>query len=244
MKIVFFFLVVVAAAGCSSISVQEETAVAALAPASRPKVLWVRPFQVLRGAEFDAADPAMTDETAQHRVGRLIAEAILVKADELIAPARILEPSLPRPTSGLLIEGKVLRTRQGSRALRLGIGFGAGRSRMDVSVRVYYLDLSATEPWLAFETTGGSNVEPGLIGMLAPSPVAIPIALSMVGGGITALSLGGKGVSEDAQRTGRVIAAAVHDQLAQAGSILRQVRVKRSGRLLTPLGEVPVLPMD
>lgn len=242
----WFLLLVPVLTGCSSVSMLEERQVAALAPVRAPETVWVRPFEVPRAAEFDAASPVVTaeDEDARERVGRLIAEGVLSRADNWIAQGRLLEPGAPVPSGGLLIEGKVLRTRQGSRALRLGIGFGAGRTQLETSVRVYYLDRSATEPWLTFETTGGSNMEPGLIGMLVPSPVAIPVAVSIIGGAATAGAIGGKGITQDATRTGRTIAAAVHDKLVKAGALERRTSVKRAGRLSTPLGEVPVAPPE
>jgi len=166
----------------------------------------------------------------------------------LVAPGRLLEAGAKMPAEGLLVAGKILRTRQGSRALRIGIGFGAGRTRLETSVRVFNLAASRTEPWLRFETTGGSNMEPGVVGALVPSPVSIPIAASVaagvVGGAVTAGAVGMKGVSQDAMRTGRVITMAVHDKLAERGVLPRQAKVKRAGRWASPVGEVPIPNVD
>ena len=238
MRISLLLLLLATLAGCSSVSVHEEEETAALAPSSRPKVVWVRPFTVPPGAEFDVAG----DGDPKARVGQLVAEGILSKSDKWLAPGRLLEPGAPVPTGGLLIEGKILRARQGSRALRLGLGFGAGRSMLETKVKVFYLDYSPTEPWLAFETSGGSNAEPGLAGMLVPSPVAIPVAVTALGGAVTAGAITGKGVTEDARRTGRMIAAAVHERLAARGVVRKKASAKRPGKVLTPAGELKVLP--
>lgn len=237
MKILLLPLLLLA--GCSSVSVLQEREVSSLAPTAKPKTLYVRPFEVRRGAEFDAAAPA-SGEDPRSKVGELVTEGILSRSDAWIAPGKLLAAGAPAPASGLLVQGKILRTQQGSRALRVGIGFGLGRTRLETSVRVFNLSASATEPWLSFETTGGSNMEPGVVGALVPSPVSIPIAASVVGGAVTAGALGVKGVSQDASRTGRVIAAAVHDKLARRGLVERVTKVKRAGRLATPVGEVPV----
>ncbi len=243
MKKLALCIVCVAAAGCSSVSVREETAISALAPTARPGALWVRPFEVPRGVEFDAAAKS-GEENSQARVGRLIAAGVLSRADRWIAPGKLLEAGAPAPASGLLVEGKLLRVRQGSRALRLGIGLGAGRSRMETSVKVFHLDRSSTEPWMVFETAGGSNSEPGLIGMLIPSPVSIPVALSIIGGTATAGAISGKGVTEDALRTGRTIAAAIHERLATGGAVKNMASAKRPGRIMTPAGEVKFPPTE
>lgn len=241
MKKTPIILCLVVLTGCSSVSVLEEKENSSLAPKAAPEALWVRPFAVPRGAEFDAARAAVkNEEDPQTRVGRLIAEGVISKAGAWIAPGQVLEPGAPAPKSGLLVEGKVLRTRQGSRALRLGIGFGAGRTQLETTVRVYNLEASSEKPWLNFETTGGSNMEPGLVGLLAPTPVAIPVAASLVGGAATAGALGGKGITQDATRTGRTIAAAIHERLVERAGIKRKTRLKRAGQMPTPLGDVPV----
>jgi hypothetical protein len=226
-------------AGCSSVSVLQEREVSSLAPTSKPKAVYVRPFEVRRGAEFDAAVPA-SGEDPRSKVGDLVTEGVLSRSEAWIAPGKLLPADAPAPRGGLLVQGKILRTQQGSRALRVGIGFGLGRTRLETSVRVFNLAASATEPWLSFETTGGSNMEPGVLGALVPSPVAIPIAASVVGSAVTAGAIGVKGVTQDASRTGRVIAAAIHDKLAKRRLVERATNVKRAGRLATPVGEVPV----
>lgn len=237
MKKTLLPLVCVVLAGCSSVSVHEESENAALAPSSRPAVLWVRPFEVPKGTEFDAAAKTPEDDP-RIRVGRLVAEGILSRADKWVAPGKLLAVGEPAPVGGLLIEGKILRVRQGSRALRLGIGFGAGRSLLETSVKVFNLDISAAEPWMVFETTGGSNAEPGLIGMVVPSPVSVPIAVTLVGGTAAAGAITGKGVTEDSLRTGRTIAAAVHERLAARAHVRKAASVKRLGKLSTPAGQL------
>ena len=229
--------------GCSSISVQQEREVASLAPQSRPEVFYLEPFEVRRGAEFDAA-AAKEGEDPREKIAAAVTEAILSRAGEWVAPGHLLEADAAVPRKGLLVRGKILRTRQGSRALRIGIGFGAGRTRLETSVRVYNLSASATKPWLSFETTGGSNMEPGALGALVPSPLSIPIAASILGGAVTAGALGMKGTSQDAVRTGRVIAAAVHDKLVARDLVPRVTKVKRIGRWATPVGDVPALNLD
>jgi hypothetical protein len=237
MKILLLPLLLLA--GCSSVSVLQEREASSLVPTAKPKTLYVRPFEVRRGAEFDAAAPA-SGEDPRSKVGDLVTEGILSQSDAWIAPGKLLPVDAPDPSSGLLVQGKILRTQQGSRALRVGIGFGLGRTRLETSVRVFNLAASATEPWLSFETTGGSNMEPGVVGALVPSPLAIPIAASVIGSAVTAGAIGVKGVSQDASRTGRVIAAAIHDKLARRGLVERATKVKRAGRLATPVGEVSV----
>jgi hypothetical protein len=240
MKVIFLLVLLVT--GCSSISVLPSKENRQLAPAAVPETLWVRPFTVPRAVDFDvsraSSDP---EEEAEARLGRLLAEGILSRSDKLVAPGRLLAAGESPAGGGLMVDGRILRARQGSRALRTAIGFGFGGTKFETSVRVFNLERSSTEPWLRFETTGGSNMEPGLIGALVPSPATIPILVTAAGGAVTAGALGTKGISQDATRTGRTIAEAIHDHLVESGVTVRQARVKRSGRLPTPVGEVPVM---
>lgn len=226
--------------GCASVSVIEEVENPALAPRSLPTVLNVRPFKVPPEADFDAAALA-SEEDARERIGREVAAGVSSRGERWVAPTRLLEPGEAAPGDGLLVEGRLLRTQQGSRGLRLAIGFGMGRSYMDSTVRVYNLAASKTEPWLRFKTTGGSNIEPGLLpGLIVPSPITVPLAATAVGGAVGGVAIGQKGVTQDAQRTGRVVAATVHDRLVASGLTKRKAHPKRGGRVRTPVGEVTV----
>jgi hypothetical protein len=108
-----------------------------------------------------------------------------------------------------LITGEFARVNQGSRALRGLIGLGAGGTKMETIVRVYDLSGRSKEPILEFETTGGSNAEPGAIfgGAFGALPHAIRNA-------------GLRGVSDDTARTAREITAMVGDYYAKSGGQL------------------------
>jgi hypothetical protein len=235
--------------GCSSVSVIEEREDAALAPTARPPAVYLRLFELPAGAEFDVSSPK-EGEDPRRRVGQLIADGFFTRSDRWIAPARVLADGEKTPRTGLLVDGRLLRTKQGSRALRLGIGFGLGRSHMDTSVRVFNLAKSADKPWLMFKTTGGSNMEPGLVVALVTAPISAPVvvlpaAASVASGAMSTASRGFKGVTQDGKRTGRAIAATIHDRLANRALVERKAHPKRGGRLATPIGEVdlPDLPM-
>lgn len=226
--------------GCASVSVTNESENALLAPSATPTVLYVRNFKVPRGVEFDVAAPADRG-SPEDRVAGFVADGISTYAKKWVAPPVKLAEGEPIPPAGLLVDGKFTRVRQGSRALRFVFGFGAGRSRMDTTVRVYNLEKSAGDPWLIFKTSGGSNVEPGLVGAVVPGPLTLPAMAAMAGGVASTVTRGAKGVSHDGRRTGKVIAAAVHDYLAKHELVKRKTRVKRSGKVVTPAGEL-VLP--
>jgi hypothetical protein len=243
-KISALLAVVLVLSGCASVSVVEERENAAMAPRQAPAVLYARPFTVRPDAQFDAA-PLASETDARPRVGREVAAGIEARGERWVAPVQVLEPGQAAPGEGLLIEGQLVRTHQGSRGLRLLIGFGLGRSHMDSVVQVYNLAASRDEPWLRFKTTGGSNMEPGLLpGLIVPSPVTVPLAATAVGSAVGSVSIGQKGVTQDAQRTGRTVTAVVHDRLVAQGLLERKAHPKRSGKLVTPVGQLPALEIE
>ena len=94
-----------------------------------------------------------------------------------------------------------------------------------------------------FIATGGSNMEPGLVGAVVTAPisapvVALPAIASVAGGAMSTASRGFKGITQDGKRTGRAIAATIHDRLALRNLVGRKAYPKRGGRLATPFGEV------
>ena len=129
MRPVLFLLL--ALTGCSSVSVLQERENTALAPRSRPSALYVQPFEVRRGAEFDAA-AAKPDEDPREKVAAMVVEGILSRADELVAPGRRLEAGAKPPAEGLLVAGKILRTSRsrlpGKSARRSGLRESSSRS--------------------------------------------------------------------------------------------------------------------
>ena len=229
---------------CSSVSVIEEQENAALAPKSAPTVLLVRPFEVSKGARFDVA-PASEKDDPRDKVGRLITDGVLSRGARWVAPTKVLERGVKPPKTGLLVEGRVLVAQQGNRALRLGVGFGAGRSRMDTMVQVYNLGASDKKAWLNFKTTGGSNMEPGLLfSLFIPSPATIPILIGVAGGTASTVSRSHKGVTQDAKRTGRAVVSAIHDHLVARQLVPRKAWPKRIGTIGTPVGQLNVPSLD
>lgn len=229
---------------CSSVSVVEEREDAALAPKSAPSGLFVCLFDVPSGTIFDVAAPRGEDDP-RISVSRTIAEGVLSRGSRWVAPSEIIPNAEKAPGKGLLVDGKVLVARQGSRALRIGVGFGAGRTRLETTVRVFNLEASGKRPWLTFKTTGGSNMEPGLIaGLFVPSPATIPLVAGIAGGAVSGVTKSHKGVTQDAKRTGRAVVAAIHDRLAARQLLPRKAWPKRIGSVGTPVGQLNVPSLD
>ncbi len=212
------------AGGCASVSVQPE---AGLRPSAgqRPVQLLVAAFgapaDVLRvdrqGGELARFQDRLTAGLRAQTVRRLAALGVPAAA---VAPADRLPPQ-----PAWLVTGRFTRVNQGSRALRVGVGLGAGGTKMETRVEVRDLSLPGQPVVTAFRTTGGSNAEPGLIASGGTGPVSVA-----VGAAATVAGQSVHGVTEDTGRTARMIAAFVSETLAGRG-YLDPARVRHAKRL-------------
>jgi hypothetical protein len=161
--------------GCASISVQPQAEHAVRSLTRRPQVLIVKDFSFPReaavradrsGQELVAFEQKLQISMHQQIVralGRYGIPVVVAVTSEELRNLRKRQPAW-------LITGQFIRINQGSRALRIALGLGAGSTKMDTTVQVY--DLSARrrqQPFFTFSTTGGSNAEPGLITSVGPS---------------------------------------------------------------------------
>jgi hypothetical protein len=197
-------------ASCASISVKEKPDVNLAKGEVRPQVIYVRDFTVqMESFKVDRKDAELL-EFQKKTVESMSAE--LLERLGKIYPCQPLAADAPAPTGACwVLEGRFLRVNQGSRALRMFIGFGAGGTKMETAVQVYDLSQANVQPIMSFDTTGGSNAEPGAIASTDPYSAAA-----------SAASLAGRGISEDTKRTSRMIVAYVSEYLGKKGWISQE----------------------
>jgi hypothetical protein len=115
-----------------------------------------------------------------------------------------------------VVRGRITQLNEGSRALRVSVGLGAGRTRMETEVAVL---TGAEKPLLRFSTAGGSNSMPGA---LATAPVSSAPTWAL---------RAREGVTDDAARTARMIAGIIGDYMVSRGWIaaanVRRVKMAR-----------------
>lgn len=183
--------------GCASVSVKDLEGGRKVRPRGKPAKVYVMPFST-SGAEFNVDREGAELESFKHDTAVMLADLTAERIGVQLVPAQITGINDSVPRNGWLVKGRFLVVNQGSRALRSFVGLGAGASKMQVAVDIYDLGRSRSTPFLSFQTEGGSGSMPGLI--TSPGPVSA--GLSMVGGSI-------RGVTDDAQRTARMITARI-----------------------------------
>jgi hypothetical protein len=201
-------------AGCSSISVQPRTVLAA--PSSAPQRIVLADFRYA-----DESDRVRVDREGQEL--RAFKSDLRAKMRGFLAKdlARFGIPveetaggKAPPGPPGWLITGEFTRINQGSRALRIIVGLGAGGTKMETRVRV--AAIGTGRRICSFRTTGGSNADSGIITSYGPLTVA-----TAGGALINIVGSSAHGVTEDARRTAKMIADYISVQLAGRGAIPR-----------------------
>lgn len=215
-SLLVFFSAAIFLGGCASVSLVKREWMVSTVPA--PDLIAVRAFDVetgqakvdRSGADLDVFARKFSEESAGRLAERL---------QKFVGPAKVIGPRehVTNPRHWV-IEGRFVRMKQGSRALRSFIGFGLGGTRLETLVDIYRVDQSGRRQNLAFfEAVGGSNAEPGA---LASGPFG---AVPRLAAGAAAT-----GLAADARRTARMITAAIYEKLASQDVPLagRPIRAK------------------
>lgn len=207
--------------GCASISVKGVDKKRSIEPRSKPSAVYVMPFST-EGAEINVDREGAELDAFKKDMAAALANALADKLSAAVARAQVLKAGARPPRRGWLVQGRFLRVNQGSRALRAFVGLGAGGTKMETEVSVLDLARSRNTPFVSFQTTGGSGATPGMI--TSPGPVSAGIG--MVAGAT-------KGVTEDAERTARMITGMISQYMLGRKWIKAEqaVPVKMEGEL-------------
>ena len=238
-------LLCVALCSCASVSLKKVDVLTTRAPTEAPSKILVKPPEFYdaairvdrRGTRLDTFKHEMQERFTRHLVRRL---------SRHVAPAEAVAATAPLPRGNFwLIVSRFDRMHQGSRMLRSVIGFGAGGTKLEMTVMVYDLSKRPPRPFLLLQTTGGSNAAPGAIG-----------TATYFATGVTALFSAGNlfegtrsGLTFDTLRTVRQIVAALSEYLVERGALppdkrLRSKRLRDATQQATARGEITVTPAD
>jgi hypothetical protein len=189
--------------GCASISIKSGTETDVLRP---PEKIYVAKFSTANGAFNVDRDGTELVVFKQELTKALQAAQVADLNNRLLSADPVMRHAWTHPRPAWLVTGQFVRVNQGSRFLRAAFGLGLGGTKMETKVSVYDLSRPDRGPFLTFETTGGSNAEPGAVTAFATDPLTIVIEAAI--GGAAGFS---HGVTEDTRRTAREITAVLSD---------------------------------
>ena len=164
--------------------------------------------------------PQLTEQ--QVAFGRAVSDLLQgVLVEEILAmglPAERIE-NLSSPLGNmLLIHGQFLSVDEGSRAARMLVGFGAGRTKVVTRTQVYYYTAERQDLLKELEAVATSGSKPGFILPLGVGTATGKVARSaVIGGGVAVAGELGADVEADTRRTGEELAAALKVYFEQQG---------------------------
>lgn len=200
---------------CASVSVRKVQRLTKNTPSRLPEKIYVHPF-----AFYDPALRVDRDgerlERFKHDMQERFNRELVKRLKKSVAPAEIVIVDAPLPRGNYwLIEGRFDRVYQGSRFLRAVVGFGTGGTKLDTSVLVKDLSGKKPKPFLLIETTGGSNISPGVLGT-ATYFVSGITALGNIANIVEGVRTG---ISFDMVRTTREVTATMATYLKEEGAL-------------------------
>jgi hypothetical protein len=175
-------------------------------PQSKPARIYVEPFDVAR---TDVKEHPMRKNPGALRseAQDLVAKYLVQELSKHVAPATLIARGSRPARAGWLVSGEFTRLNEGSRFMRMAVGLGMGGTKMETRVAVRNLP-AKNRPFLEFTTTGGSGASPGA----ATNPIPFSSAP-------TALLASKSGITDDADRTARMITAEIAQYAASRGWI-------------------------
>lgn len=213
--------------GCASVSTDLTRHNSAFAPSTKPQTIYITDFSTI--GEFNVDRQGQELAEFKRDTQKMMTTALVERFRKHLGPSYAVFAADQAPAGNhILVTGSFALVNQGSRALRAGIGFGAGGTKMETAVYVYNLSNSSTSqlPFLTFRTTGGSGAMPGAVSGAATA--------SAIRAAVSAISGSAKGLTEDTLRTSRMITAEISDFYFQKGWIAEEDRLnpKQTGQPL------------
>jgi hypothetical protein len=196
---------------CASVSVEDGTE---RATQKMPEIIYVADFSTSNAVDRTGKELSDFKKNLQLMLKTAMATDLTDKLVPATAVGRGKQSGLK---NAWLVRGEFTTVKQGSRLLRGTVGFGAGGTKMETRVEVYDLAQNPGTPFLTFSTTGGSNSEPGAVLALSTDPLALAV------GGVSGVA---HGLSEDTQRTARMITAKLSDYMHDRGWISDDAWIK------------------
>jgi Domain of unknown function (DUF4410) len=207
---------------CASVSVDKVQQ--ADFPPAPPQHIYVQDFELpTEGVRVDRGGKALEDFRRNFK--QQLTRALVERVNKRLRPSSALpdDADLPRAPAWL-VTGRFVKVNQGSRALRAAIGFGVGGTKVETLVTVYDLSGPKPRPFLEFQTTGGTNAQPGAaVGLVLPNYYLL--AADVVVKGLP-------GLSADVIRTSRQVVAVLSEYMAQENFLDTQKvsRAKKRGK--------------
>jgi hypothetical protein len=203
LRVVISGFAALAFSACASVTVKDVDSSQGRKPTAAPKTYYVVPFSTAGTNVKENPNRKYPGQLAKEGQ-ELVAKAVVASISKTLGPAKLVNSPASAGRDGWLVTGDITRLSEGNRYLRMFIGLGAGGTKMETRVSVTNLPAS-NPPFLKFNTTGGSGATLGAAtnpGYTSPATLVLNART---------------GITDDANRTARMITAAIADYQVSRG---------------------------
>lgn len=171
------------------------------------------------GREADGANGVLSSEEMANRreVGRVLADVLAKELENRgILTSRKSGP-IGVPTGSMSIGGQVVTVDEGSRAKRVFIGFGSGKSRLTSAAQLYGTTEDSPSVVWEYQNTAASGSKPGVLTTL-PIGIAVQgvtLLLLVVNGGLSTMGELSSSATANAKRMSDELADSVVETLGR-----------------------------
>ena len=159
----------------------------------------------------------ITNEEIRNRkeVARVLADVLAAELEDRGIVTSRQSGEVVVPQGLMAVGGQIVTVEEGSRAKRLFIGFGSGKSQLTSVAQLYGItDQGPTQLW-EYQNTAASGKKPGLLTTL-PIGMAVQglsLALLLVNGGLSTMGELSSVSTANAKRMGKELADAIEESL-------------------------------
>jgi hypothetical protein len=230
-KLVACLTALTMAAGCASTTVSNRQQLVS-GDIARPAQIWVYDFaatpadvppeSAVAGQPSEDAAQQTAEQIAEGRkLGSEIAAQLVQEIRAMGMPAATASAATRPQINDLVIEGSLLSVQQGSAAARVGIGFTAGQSELEVAVEVFQVTTHGLRKLGSGDVGSTGNKTPGMgVGLAAMIATRNPAGLIVsTGMKVYGEKSGGNTIEGRAEQTVKEIAAALKKRFQEQGWI-------------------------
>ncbi|HEY5741360.1 MAG TPA: DUF4410 domain-containing protein [Terrimicrobiaceae bacterium] len=231
-------IVCLALCSCASVSVKKVQLLTTRPPSKVPVKIFIPPPTFYEpGLRVDRSGPRL--EKFKYEMQDKFARRLVRRLSKHVAPAEAVAATAPLPRGNYwVLISRFDMMNQGSRLLRSVFGFGAGGTKLEMSVVICDLSGKRPKPFLLIQTSGGSNAPPGAIGTAAYFVTGVTALFSAAN-----LFEGTRsGLTFDSIRTSREITASLTEYLAEQGALPPEKTLRSRRARNSPRGTQPIDP--
>lgn len=173
-----------------------------------------------RGIGVSAAGLSDEDLANRREVGRVLADVLAKELEDRGMLASRKSGPIGVPPGSMAIGGQIITADDGSRAKRVFIGFGSGKSRLTSAAQLHGITKNGPDVVWEYQNTAASGSKPGILTTL-PIGIAVQgvtVLLLVVSGGLSTMGELSSSSTANAKRMADELADAVEDTLGRVTS--------------------------